>query len=225
MPFELILRPLSSCSWRMASNRPQVPRSSFFLLKIMRDFACLLLFLTLVRSATTMCGQGWHYFQVSSWVTLPGHSCDLHTAMISSQWHDHGNLVCAKTPSPSTVPPSFQKLWEIGNMLGTGRAGEAKDVLLNNPLLLHCETSAAPPPTLTWYKDGRPLTSGDRVLVLPGKWPVPLPIRPMRGIYCPASLLSDLRLIKWVIFPAMLLSCIRPMTWILFSTQDSGFHY
>lgn len=54
-------------------------------------------------------------------------------------------------------------------MLDTGRSGEAKDVIINNPISLHCETSAAPPPTLTWYKDGRPLTSSDRVLILPGK--------------------------------------------------------
>ncbi|XP_077013357.1 hemicentin-1 isoform X4 [Tamandua tetradactyla] len=66
------------------------------------------------------------------------------------------------------VPPSFQKLWEIGNMLDTGRSGEAKDVVINNPISLYCETNAAPPPTLTWYKDGHPLTSNDRVLILPG---------------------------------------------------------
>ncbi|KAB1258936.1 Hemicentin-1 [Camelus dromedarius] len=66
------------------------------------------------------------------------------------------------------VPPSFQKLWEIGNMLDTGRNGEAKDVIINNPISLYCETNAAPPPTLTWYKDGHPLTSSDRVLILPG---------------------------------------------------------
>ncbi|XP_073073009.1 hemicentin-1 isoform X4 [Manis javanica] len=66
------------------------------------------------------------------------------------------------------VPPSFQKLWEIGNMLDTGRSGEAKDVIINNPISLYCETNAAPPPTLTWYKDGHPLTSSDRVLILPG---------------------------------------------------------
>lgn len=54
-------------------------------------------------------------------------------------------------------------------MLDTGRSGEARDVIINNPISLHCETSAAPPPTLTWYKDGRPLTSSDRVLILPGK--------------------------------------------------------
>ncbi|XP_004688211.1 PREDICTED: hemicentin-1 [Condylura cristata] len=66
------------------------------------------------------------------------------------------------------VPPSFQKLWEMGNMLDTGRNGEAKDVIINNPISLYCETNAAPPPTLTWYKDGHPLTSSDRVLILPG---------------------------------------------------------
>ncbi|XP_036351171.2 hemicentin-1 [Ochotona princeps] len=66
------------------------------------------------------------------------------------------------------VPPSFQKLWEVGNMLDTGRSGEAKDVILNNPISLYCETNAAPPPTLTWYKDGHPLSSSDKVLILPG---------------------------------------------------------
>lgn len=54
-------------------------------------------------------------------------------------------------------------------MLDTGRSGEAKDVIINNPISLYCETNAAPPPTLTWYKDGHPLTSSDRVLILPGK--------------------------------------------------------
>lgn len=54
-------------------------------------------------------------------------------------------------------------------MLDSGRSGEAKDVIINNPISLYCETNAAPPPTLTWYKDGRPLASSDRVLILPGK--------------------------------------------------------
>ena len=84
---------------------------------------------------------------------------------MDQHWRSYGSeLPCLS----SLVPPSFQKLWEIGNMLDTGRSGEAKDVIINNPISLHCETSAAPPPTLTWYKDGRPLTSSDRVLILPG---------------------------------------------------------
>ncbi|XP_068809627.1 hemicentin-1 isoform X4 [Struthio camelus] len=69
------------------------------------------------------------------------------------------------------VPPSFQKRyreWEAGNMVDAGRGGENKDVIINNPLSLYCETNAVPPPVLTWYKDGYPLSSSDKVLILPG---------------------------------------------------------
>ncbi|XP_042661906.1 hemicentin-1 isoform X1 [Tyto alba] len=69
------------------------------------------------------------------------------------------------------VPPSFQKPykeWEAGNTVDTGRGGESKDVIVNNPLSLYCETNAVPPPVLTWYKDGYPLSSSDTVLILPG---------------------------------------------------------
>ncbi|CAM9592142.1 unnamed protein product [Lampetra fluviatilis] len=66
------------------------------------------------------------------------------------------------------VPPAFQK------PAGPGRGGmdagrpDGKDVVINNPISLYCETNAVPPPMLTWYKDGRPLSSSDRVLILPG---------------------------------------------------------
>uniref|UniRef100_A0A674IMN9 Hemicentin-1 n=1 Tax=Terrapene triunguis TaxID=2587831 RepID=A0A674IMN9_9SAUR len=69
------------------------------------------------------------------------------------------------------VPPRFQKpprAWEVGNTVDTGRGGETKDVIVNNPLSLYCETNAVPPPVLTWYKDGYPLSSSDKVLILPG---------------------------------------------------------
>uniref|UniRef100_A0A8C3J6R6 Hemicentin-1 n=1 Tax=Calidris pygmaea TaxID=425635 RepID=A0A8C3J6R6_9CHAR len=69
------------------------------------------------------------------------------------------------------VPPSFQKPykeWEAGNTVDTGRGGESKDVIVNNPLSLYCETNAVPPPVLTWYKDGYPLSSSEKVLILPG---------------------------------------------------------
>ncbi|KAI5614770.1 hemicentin-1 isoform X1 [Silurus asotus] len=64
------------------------------------------------------------------------------------------------------VPPSFQRNGDSG--AGITSAGEVKDVILNNPISLYCETNAVPPPTLTWYKDGHPLTSSSRVLILPG---------------------------------------------------------
>ncbi|NWT15620.1 HMCN1 protein, partial [Vireo altiloquus] len=69
------------------------------------------------------------------------------------------------------VPPSFQKPyreWEAGNMVDAERGGASKEVIVNNPLSLYCETNAVPPPVLTWFKDGHPLSSSDRVLVLPG---------------------------------------------------------
>ncbi|XP_053098888.1 hemicentin-1 isoform X3 [Hemicordylus capensis] len=66
------------------------------------------------------------------------------------------------------VPPSFRKSWKVGNILNTGKGGEPKDVIMNNPLSLYCETNAVPPPILTWYKDGKTLSSSDKVLILPG---------------------------------------------------------
>ncbi|NXT68617.1 HMCN1 protein, partial [Chaetops frenatus] len=58
--------------------------------------------------------------------------------------------------------------WEAGNMVDAERGGESKDVIVNNPLSLYCETNAVPPPVLTWFKDGHPLSSSERVLILPG---------------------------------------------------------
>ncbi|XP_036375886.1 hemicentin-1 [Megalops cyprinoides] len=64
------------------------------------------------------------------------------------------------------VPPSFQRPGDTGSPPGSGN--DIRDVVLNNPISLYCETNAVPPPTLTWYKDGRPLASNDKVLILPG---------------------------------------------------------
>ncbi|XP_050994845.1 LOW QUALITY PROTEIN: hemicentin-1 [Labeo rohita] len=62
------------------------------------------------------------------------------------------------------VPPSFRG---FGDSV-PGNNGDVKDVILNNPISLYCETNAVPPPVLTWYKDGHLLTSNDKVLILPG---------------------------------------------------------
>ncbi|KAM9212162.1 hemicentin-1 [Dugong dugon] len=107
-------------------------------------------------------------------IAANGHTLQIKEAQIS----DTGRYTCVASNIAGEdevdfdvsiqVPPSFQKLWEIGNMLDTGRSGEAKDVIVNNPISLYCETNASPPPTLTWYKDRHPLTSSDRVLILPG---------------------------------------------------------
>ncbi|KAG8556200.1 hypothetical protein GDO81_017963 [Engystomops pustulosus] len=69
------------------------------------------------------------------------------------------------------VPPTFLKL--AGILLNAdsnivSRNGDNKDVIVNNPLSLYCETNAVPPPTITWYKDGNLLTSNEKVFILPG---------------------------------------------------------
>ncbi|XP_071373120.1 hemicentin-1, partial [Centroberyx affinis] len=67
------------------------------------------------------------------------------------------------------VPPSFNRPGGVGDTTSIpGVGGDVRDVILNNPISLYCETNAVPPPTLTWYKDGRPLASNDKVLILPG---------------------------------------------------------
>ncbi|MBN3312119.1 HMCN1 protein, partial [Atractosteus spatula] len=66
------------------------------------------------------------------------------------------------------VPPSFQKPMRMNDRDSSNSSSDTKDVVLNNPISLYCETNAVPPPTLTWYKDGKLLTSSDKVLILPG---------------------------------------------------------
>ncbi|XP_051803642.1 hemicentin-1 [Acanthochromis polyacanthus] len=67
------------------------------------------------------------------------------------------------------VPPNFNRAGGDGDATSPpGFGGDVRDVILNNPISLYCETNAVPPPTLTWYKDGQLLTSNDKVLILPG---------------------------------------------------------
>ncbi|XP_026178915.1 hemicentin-1 [Mastacembelus armatus] len=67
------------------------------------------------------------------------------------------------------VPPNFKRPGGGGDAVSPpGFGGDVRDVILNNPISLYCETNAVPPPTLTWYKDGQLLTSTDKVLIMPG---------------------------------------------------------
>lgn len=68
------------------------------------------------------------------------------------------------------VPPNFNRPGGVGETTSSpGFGGDVRDVILNNPISLYCETNAVPPPTLTWYKDGKLLTSNEKVLILPGE--------------------------------------------------------
>ncbi|NXV13679.1 HMCN1 protein, partial [Cepphus grylle] len=102
-----------------------------------------------------------------------GHFLQLKNAQVS----DTGRYVCVATNVAGLSDRKYDlnvhgeypyKEWEAGNTVDAGRGGESKDVIVNNPLSLYCETNAVPPPVLTWYKDGYPLSSSDKVLILPG---------------------------------------------------------
>ncbi|XP_061867610.1 hemicentin-2 [Colius striatus] len=49
-----------------------------------------------------------------------------------------------------------------------GEVTEHRQAVLGQPTALYCDTNAIPPPQLTWYKDGEPLSPGPGVQVLLG---------------------------------------------------------
>lgn len=99
----------------------------------------------------------------------------------------HGNLLEQKrTPiprlcvlmalSPTPVPPMFQKLGDAGVDFEIpsreeevrGEVTEYREIVENNPAYLYCDTNAIPPPELSWYREGQPLSAADGVSVLQG---------------------------------------------------------
>uniref|UniRef100_A0A8C1LEB7 Hemicentin 2 n=1 Tax=Cyprinus carpio TaxID=7962 RepID=A0A8C1LEB7_CYPCA len=51
---------------------------------------------------------------------------------------------------------------------GTEGMVERREVVLGHSISLSCESNAIPPPRLSWYRQGRQLTSSDGVVLLPG---------------------------------------------------------
>ncbi|XP_071430396.1 hemicentin-2 [Pithys albifrons albifrons] len=81
------------------------------------------------------------------------------------------------------VPPLFQQQTSPKEALEIfyreedqdGEVTEHRQAVLNQPTALYCDTSAIPPPQLTWYKDGEPLSPGPGVLMLLGGRVLQLP--------------------------------------------------
>ncbi|XP_069039515.1 hemicentin-1 isoform X2 [Lepisosteus oculatus] len=91
------------------------------------------------------------------------------------------------------VPPVFQRshgrpsAWELGERGGeeeeeeVEEEGEAegmterREVVANSPVTLSCESNAIPPPLLTWYHEGKKLSTSARVTVLPGGHALQIP--------------------------------------------------
>lgn len=74
------------------------------------------------------------------------------------------------------MPPLFQQQTSPSEALEIfyreedqdGEVTEHRQAVLNQPTALYCDTNAIPPPQLTWYKDGEPLSPGPGVLMLLG---------------------------------------------------------
>ncbi|XP_051663785.1 hemicentin-2 [Manacus candei] len=81
------------------------------------------------------------------------------------------------------VPPLFQQQTSPKEALEIfyreedqdGEVTEHRQAVLDQPTALYCDTSAIPPPQLTWYKDGEPLSPGPGVLMLLGGRVLQLP--------------------------------------------------
>lgn len=99
------------------------------------------------------------------------------------------------------VPPVFHRVTNREAAWGLGHEGddkedmtEKREVVLGHPVSLSCESNAIPPPKLSWYKDGRKLTSADGVVLRPGLREL-LPLR--------SQLKPAVRLLCWtgVLYP------------------------
>uniref|UniRef100_A0A3B5AUN6 Cell adhesion molecule-related/down-regulated by oncogenes n=1 Tax=Stegastes partitus TaxID=144197 RepID=A0A3B5AUN6_9TELE len=111
-----------------------------------------------------------------------GHFLHIENAMLSHE----GQYTCVVTNSAgedkrdfhvTIQPPIFHRVtnreaaWGLGHEDDENNEDmvEKREVVLGHPISLSCESNAIPPPKLSWYKDGRKLTSADGVLLLPGQ--------------------------------------------------------
>lgn len=59
----------------------------------------------------------------------------------------------------SSVPPTI---------IGQTQVPENVSVVVKNPVVLTCEASGMPPPSITWLKDGQPISTSSSVWVISG---------------------------------------------------------
>ncbi|XP_053523819.1 hemicentin-2 [Artibeus jamaicensis] len=82
------------------------------------------------------------------------------------------------------VPPMFLKAgdaieaFESPSWEEEARGGvtEYRETVESSPAYLYCDTSAVPPPELTWYREDRPLSAADGVSVLQGGRVLQIPL-------------------------------------------------
>uniref|UniRef100_A0A8C7SR72 Hemicentin-2 n=1 Tax=Oncorhynchus mykiss TaxID=8022 RepID=A0A8C7SR72_ONCMY len=117
-----------------------------------------------------------------------GHLLHIDNAMLSHE----GQYTCMVTNTAGEdkrdfhvtiqVPPIFHRgsngaaAWGLGGEEEEEEEGgvrddemtERREVVLGHPISLSCESNAIPPPHLSWYREGRKLSTADGVVLLPG---------------------------------------------------------
>uniref|UniRef100_A0AAY5L311 Hemicentin 2 n=1 Tax=Esox lucius TaxID=8010 RepID=A0AAY5L311_ESOLU len=113
-----------------------------------------------------------------------GHLLHIDHAMLSHE----GQYTCVVTNTAGEdkrdfhvtvqVPPVFHRVnngaqaWGLGEEEEGGdredEMTEKREVVLGHPVSLSCESNAIPPPHLSWYREGRKLSTADGVVLLPG---------------------------------------------------------
>uniref|UniRef100_A0A8C8HMI3 Hemicentin-2 n=1 Tax=Oncorhynchus tshawytscha TaxID=74940 RepID=A0A8C8HMI3_ONCTS len=117
-----------------------------------------------------------------------GHLIHIDNAMLSHE----GQYTCMVTNTAGEdkrdfhvtiqVPPIFHRgsngaaAWGLGGEEEEEEEGgvrddemtERREVVLGHPISLSCESNAIPPPHLSWYREGRKLSTADGVVLLPG---------------------------------------------------------
>ncbi|KFP19290.1 Hemicentin-2, partial [Egretta garzetta] len=69
--------------------------------------------------------------------------------------------VAGQCPEQRVSRQEVSLVWSL-----VGAEQEHRQAILGQPTAFYCDTSAIPPPRLTWYKDGEPLSPGPGVLML-----------------------------------------------------------
>ncbi|KAJ8379625.1 hypothetical protein SKAU_G00004030 [Synaphobranchus kaupii] len=117
-------------------------------------------------------------------IRVDGHVLHIDRALLSHE----GQYTCAVSNAAGEakrdfhvtvqVPPVFHRVnngpaaWGLGEEDEGGEEGdemtERREVVLGHPVSLSCESNAIPPPRLSWYRQGRKLSTTDGVVLLPG---------------------------------------------------------
>ncbi|XP_035291447.1 hemicentin-1 [Anguilla anguilla] len=117
-------------------------------------------------------------------IRVDGHVLHLDRALLSHE----GQYTCVVSNAAGEakrdfhvtvqVPPVFHRVnngpaaWGLGEEEEGGDGGEEmmerREVVLGHTISLSCESNAIPPPRLSWYRDGRKLSTSDGVVLLPG---------------------------------------------------------